>query len=378
MKVSEFVIIFKLKTMNHYINLLKSKYEKHENQFEIGFFAAGFVFDVLTLSKVDDVFSILQQVFYLLIIGLLLFYDFLFKNQLFQPIGFLKKLWPYRELVLHFVLGSLLSVYSLFYLKSSSFFANFIFVFLLLVLLVLNETRWIKKSKIDVKLALFIICVFSFFSLLMPILLGFVGVFPFVLSILLTSGFIYFYFFQINKKFTQHNLSKYQLAMPSLGVILFLIVFYLLELIPPVPLSISNLGVFHKIERYEQQYHLFFEKEWWQFWKKSSHPFVTEPADKIHLFVQVFSPARFSDQVIMHWSIKNKKGDWQTTDKIPLLIKGGREQGYRGFAVKQNYEEGDWKISIETTDGREIGRSYFSVQKTDTQNPHREFSKITY
>jgi hypothetical protein len=41
---------------------------------------------------------------------------------------------------------------------------------------------------------------------------------------------------------------------------------------------------------------------------------------------------------------------------------GGREEGFRGYGVKTNYQPGDWKVQVETADGREIGRIYFDVE----------------
>ena len=61
-----------------------------------------------------------------------------------------------------------------------------------------------------------------------------------------------------------------------------------------------------------------------------------------------------------------------------MNITGGRKEGYRGFAMKQNYQPGEWRISIETTDGREIGRIYFEVYKIAEVSPTRTFYKQLY
>ena len=39
-----------------------------------------------------------------------------------------------------------------------------------------------------------------------------------------------------------------------------------------------------------------------------------------------------------------------------------REHGYRGYTVKSNYQPGDYRVQIETTDGREIGRIGLTVE----------------
>src|SRR5690348_14868480 len=96
---------------------LKSKflhfYEANETKFDISFFLAGFIFDVFTLSDVDDPLSILQQVVYLIIIGSILYFEFLHVIKPLELSPRIAKVWNYRQLILHFFLGSLLSVYSL-------------------------------------------------------------------------------------------------------------------------------------------------------------------------------------------------------------------------------------------------------------------------
>jgi hypothetical protein len=81
----------------------------------------------------------------------------------------------------------------------------------------------------------------------------------------------------------------------------------------------------------------------------------------VYVFFRIFSPTRFADQVLMRWFRKDADG-WQLTDSIPINIVGGREQGFRGYGVKANHQPGEWKVQVETTDGREIGRIYFRIE----------------
>ena len=45
-----------------------------------------------------------------------------------------------------------------------------------------------------------------------------------------------------------------------------------------------------------------------------------------------------------------------------VKIIGGREEGFRGYGFKASYQPGNWKVQIETNDGREIGRIYFELE----------------
>jgi hypothetical protein len=63
----------------------------------------------------------------------------------------------------------------------------------------------------------------------------------------------------------------------------------------------------------------------------------------------------------MRWYWKDPARGWTQHDEIPIRIVGGREQGFRGYGMKSKYQPGEWKVLVETTDGREIGRVYFDL-----------------
>lgn len=364
--------------MNAVKTRLLEFYEKNELKVDIAFFLGGFFFDIFTLSDVDDLWAIAQQVAYLLILGSILYFDFLGSHGFFQIPKRLEKIWNYRQLGFHFLLGSLLSVYSLFFLKSASLFSSVVFVALMMGLMVANELKRVQSGGINIKIGLYVICLFCFFSMLVPVILGFVGLVPFTISLILTGGVLYGVFVLLRRKIQDQKILQRYLIAPGGTVLALFFVFYMIGWIPPVPLSIQNMGIYHMIEKVDGNYVVSSETPWWKFWSRGDQDFIAEPQDKIYFFAEIFSPARFSDSVVLHWYFKDPRSGWQTTDRIPMAISGGRKNGYRGFAAKQNYSEGRWRISVETTDGREIGRIYFDVTKIPESSPGRIFNKESF
>lgn len=361
---------------------LRQFVEKYETHLEVGFFIGGFVLDIFLLSQPDDLFGIFQQVVYFLILGSLIHYEILFRLHRFRPKGLFKKFWPYRGLALHFAFGSLLNLYSLFYIKSASIFSSFLFLLLMLGMVLANELPFVKKANVSAKVAMYAICVFSFFSILMPIALGFVGVLPFALAVVCTVLVFYGHLRWLYQAFpfpspnesgataevgvmTKRKLLGKALVFPGATTLAMFVLFYFLGWIPPVPLSVVEQGVYHNVERRDGKYILTYEKPWWKFWVTHDSVFKARPGDRVFFYAQIYSPTRISDSVTIHWLTKNYKGTWVTSDKVPMRIQGGREAGFRGFSFKSNYGAGPTQVRVETSSGIEISRLYFDIEKLE-------------
>jgi len=52
---------------------------------------------------------------------------------------------------------------------------------------------------------------------------------------------------------------------------------------------------------------------------------------------------------------------WSTQSTVTFSISGGRDGGYRAYTVKSNPRPGNWRVDIESEDGRLIGRIRFDV-----------------
>lgn len=338
-------------------------YSQNETKVDLGFFLAGFIFDVFTLSSVDDTFSIIQQSLYLLILLSLFGSEFLVESKVMRIPASMLKMWESRSFITHFLLGSLLSIYSLFFLKSASAFVGILFVLVLMLVMVLNELKFVQSRGVDTKFSLFVLTLLCFMTTLGPVVFGFVGFFPFFCALLLTAGIIAGFWYLLKKRVSPEARLEKRILAPAGVVLGSFFVLYTLGWIPPVPLAVEEIGIYHKIEKSNGNYQLFHERSWWKFWQNADEDFQSQPNDRIHVFARIYSPARFSDQVVLHWQLYTPSQGWMTSDKIPMTISGGREGGYRGHAFKSNYVEGDWRVLVETNDGREIGRVKFSVTK---------------
>lgn len=352
-------------------------YEKNETRIDIAFFLGGFLFDIATLPAMDDIFGILQQVGYLVLVGAILFWELILEAHPRVLPRWFERIWNYRSAVVHFCLGSLFSIYSLFFLKSSSFFTSVVFVVFLMAVMVANEVKTVRDRGVDVKMALYMLCVFCFFSICFPVVLGSVGWLPFFLSLLASIAFLF-----AGRKFLKGKVPtlwiERRLMIPGAAVVVAMFLLYQFKLIPPVPLSVNKMGVYHNLEKVDGKFVLYHEKPWWKFWRSGDQDFYAAPGDRIYFFAQIFSPARFEDTVTLHWWQKDARGNWQSTDRVPMRVVGGRSQGFRGYAVKQNYQMGDWCVAVETTDGREIGRMYFTVSAAEQPLPGRVWLKDEY
>lgn len=346
---------------------LKLRFDQNEREVAVVFFVGGFVFDLVTLGRIDSWLTIGQQAAYLAAVMAVLMHMFLQQSAPPAVTAGSPRLqrwyYEYRSAALHFALGALLSLYAIFYFKSSSLLVSFGFLAFLVALLVANESRRFKALGLHVKFALLGLSFLSFAAIVVPVLVGSIGLGVFLLSMLAGSLPLGAAAWWVRRSapgmFAQ---ARRQILLPLACVLFGFLAFYLFRLIPPVPLSIPFIGVYHAVERTEAGYRLTHERPWWRFWQNGDQQFLAQPDDRVYVFFRVFSPARFADRVQMRWYWEPGGRGWLLQDTIPIDIVGGREEGFRGYGFKANYQPGRWKVQVETTDSREIGRVYFTLE----------------
>jgi hypothetical protein len=343
-------------------------YKRYERWWPAVFFAFGFAYDVWSLGRIDSLAGILRQTGFLAILALLLGLEVLVAHGRVLIPERVQKLWKYNELLAHFLLGSLLSEYTLFFFKSSSLWSSFLFIGLLVLILVVNEfKRFQGNSAVPARVTLFLICLVSYFAYIVPLVLGFIGPLTFLLSLALAAGLCALGLRWLGGKLmlTEPQARKsfhLQLTLPLVAVITGFAVLYFTRLIPPIPLAVHYMGIFRELKRESGQYVLGYERAGAAFWQPGERTFLMRPGDRPICFVRVFSPHRFKDSIQMRWMVKDASKGWTSTDTIPFSITGGRAEGFRGYTMKSNLRPGQWQVRTETLDGRELGRVYFKIE----------------
>jgi hypothetical protein len=352
---------------------------KHKKWEPLVFFIAGFSFDAMLLHRIDDPLMLIHQAIYLSLCAFVIAWDlFGDVDRAEVPASasgripkFFAKLWSYREGVLHFMLGTLLNVYTIFYFKSGTILSSIFFLVLVATLLFLNEVRPQQVPKHVLRNALFGLCLISYLNVVVSIAVGSIGTFVFMGAVALAALLHWIYSWFLKRKLDPAKI-RLQVQAPFIAILVIYSLLYVAKVLPPVPLSIKHIGIYHNVTRVEGGYQLEERKPEWKFWESGDQTFEANAGDRVFCFVQVFAPHGFRDQLKLRWRFHDPVRGWTVGDAIPLSMNGGREEGFRGFTSKSNYTPGDWRVEVETSDGREIGRIGFTVVPagSSTQESH--------
>ncbi len=346
---------------------LKRFYLEHEPQCTVAFFAAGFVFDTVAVGRIDKLHNVIHQASYLFLCAFLTSLELRALYGRFTPPERFKNAWRYHVGATHFMLGTLLNIYTLFFFKSASLGTSFLFLLALVALLAVNELKPFKDSGTTLRMTLFSLCLIAYFTYLVPMLLGSIGALAFAGS-LAAAGACVYVLTRLLKRDLPDAVVHRHLVAPFGVVALAFAALYALKVIPPVPLSLSAIGIYHDVRREGERYALTMTRPRWKFWQRGDQTFLARPGDRIHCFVSVFSPTRFTERLQVQWLYRGEDG-WLPSDAVPLSVVGGRDEGFRASSVKSNYRPGRWRVRVETSDRRELGRIDFTVVDDPSPEP---------
>jgi hypothetical protein len=343
----------------------------------VAMFVAGFLFDFLTMQRIDSLTDLTFQLGYLAGLTGLLVYQHREASGRWIPGGLTHRWWRYNLEALHFLYGGLLSAYVVLYFRSSTSARPAVFLALLVGVMVVNEVPRIRSTGYRLRLGLYGFCVLSFLTYFIPIVLGHIDAWVFLLSLLSSAALVWQVAGWLTRPGADRAVERMRLFAPAAGVLVLIGALYILRLIPPVPLSVQFQGIYHDVLRDGSGYTLVYkEPPSWALWRRDSRPFERREGDRLHYFARVFAPSRFRHRVMIRWELFDPaRGTWATTDRIPLNIVGGRAEGFRGTAVKSNFMPGRWRVTAETEAGRAIATLSFRVEE-DTGTGERQWKTL--
>ena len=344
-------------------------YENNKRYVPATFFLGGVAWDSATLNRIDAWFDSFMLLSYLIILGVTIVLAILVHNdRLSNP--FFEKHKQWFAPAIQFFLGALFSAYFVFYLQSTSFRSgSIVFIILLISLLIANEFLQNKLLNTYLLFTLYFFVCVSFFTFFIPVITKQMGYGVFLLSCIL--GLVITSFMLL----ILHRRQAFEIATPikrSFTIIVTLSVllniFYLLNWIPPVPLSMKEGNIYRNVQRIDDTYQLSYAKPpWHKFWVKSDRTFYYTEGDTVFCFSAIFAPTNLKSDIFHIWQYYDEgEKEWIESDNIQVDISGGRDGGYRTFTRKRYVQPGKWRVDIRTQRKQILGRIPFTVVPADS------------
>lgn len=350
---------------------LKFFYRKYERHATLCAFILGFLIDNLTLTRVDMIFDNVVLISYLGVaaLGIILFQIFetgWMRNRFTEKVG------VFLPLAIQFAFGGIFSGFVVFYSRSASFVASWPFLLLLIAVIIGNEVLKKRYSQLTFQVSIFFTALFSYSIFILPVIFGRIGTGMFILSgfaaIAILSVLLYILSVTSRERFMK---SRKGMILSIGGIYLVFNLFYFQNIIPPLPLSIKELGVYHSVSRRENKYVLQYEPApWYSPWRKIGRTFHRFGSEPVYVFSSVFAPTKLTATILHEWSyLDEKKGRWVSVTRIAYPIVGGSDGGYQGYSVKNSVFPATWRVDVITEKGQVIGRVRFRVVDAKEKPP---------
>lgn len=338
------------------------RYERH---ISVGALASGFAFDLYLAKSPESVFDNVLLLALLCLAGVIIIAlnrrtrRQLEKNNSTEPLVL--------TFILQFCFGSLASNLLILYGKSGTFGTSALFIILLAGFLIGNEMLKSRYAQLQFTVGIYYFLLLTYAVMAIPtFILHRVGTWVFVVSglasLIYMACFIAIIFFIVFRR--KHKRYIYELSAIVLGIYLLFTGLYFTNVIPPVPLSLKQGGVYHTLLRDTSgNYTATFEAPArYVFWRDTSATFTYGTEQTAYCFSAVYAPSNLATSIVHRWQhYDEQKKLWETESVISFPINGGREGGYRGWSLKVGLVEGKWRCNVETTRGQLIGRIRFDA-----------------
>jgi hypothetical protein len=349
--------------LQRFLNGILARYRENERLVGWFFFLAGIVWDALTLRRIDNFWDNAILLSYLVVLTFVVVSDILIKANRFEG-EWQHKIQPWLTPITQFLLGALLSAIVIYYARSMAWTTQYGVWTILVLSLVANE--FLHRHLNTLTTMLIMLCGSStfIFAWLYPVLASSMN--PWLFRLATLSGLVLsLSVLSLAIRLKQSRLHSWgSVQVWSLVLLVALLNFgYQKDWIPPVPMSVSEGGVFQRAQKVGDTYELdYLTTSRIVLFPSYGKTFYYKPGDTVSCFTAIFAPNDMKERVFHVWERYEPNTDtWKATDRIGFELSGGRDTGYRGLTRKQNVSEGKWRVVVKTARGKTLGRIFFKV-----------------
>ncbi len=342
------------------------KYERHLSALAM---IAGFVCDNLFFTRIDiertQILLAIYAVACFISIPLLHFIEA--RVQRGRPRPRWRFLLP---LTTQFALGGFWSAFVIFYSRSAVLSASWPFLLLLFLIFLASEYFHKYHARLVFTTTLFFFALYSCAIFEVPIYTGALGTWTFIESGVIAVCIFALFTILLRILGRERFLSDVKkIRVGALGVLVVVNLFYFTNIMPPLPLSATAAGIYHSVTRVPGGYLATSETESWQVRYLGIAPVLhIVQGESLSAYSAVFAPTALTTSIEHRWQwYDEKKNEWVTKAVIKYPIVGGRNGGYLGYSTLPISSSGQWRVSVETSDGLLIARLPFTVEIVTTE-----------
>lgn len=352
---------------------IKSFYAKYEGRIGALAILLGFIFDNLTFRDASIRAQTAVFVVYLVLAGLaILALHFLESREQGRESSSKHHFWSF--IFLQFALGSLFSMYFVFYSRGVSIATSWPFLLLLAAIMISTEAWKSHYLRLSLQVAMLFVAIFSFCIYFLPVVLHRMNAAVFFSSGLLALALVLLFLrilVYISPK--RVEAARGRIALGVLAVYASMNLLYFTNAIPPVPLVMKSGGVYHYFSRAIEGYSVFEEEKPWQEIFRAFPAYHRAFGEPVYAVSAVYAPARLETEITHNWQYYDEEAHrWRSATKIKVPIVGGREGGYRMYSVKYSIFPGLWRVDVETAEGQIVGRIRFKIVEDGAFPPMEE------
>ncbi|MFZ2049037.1 MAG: DUF2914 domain-containing protein [Minisyncoccia bacterium] len=358
-----------MRFINQILEKISFWYKKYDRPLSSLSLIGGFVFDALTLKRVDSLWENFWVAGHLFIVAVTIILLNLDEEKRNNGEGEAEgHFWLVN--ILQFFFGGLLSTYIVFYFRSSTLTNTWPFILILIIAFIANERLKKHYERLVFQTSLFFLSLFAFSIFAVPVFLHQIGSKIFVLSGVI-SMLVMFLFLLILRYVSKTSFIKERVRLRSViwGIFIVFNVLYFTNLIPPLPLSLKTSGVYHSIVKDAQgNYEVSYEDYGWKGFFYMYDDFHLDNANNpVYVYSAVFSPSNLDIQIIHNWEHYDETSKaWVSMNKVYLPVVGGRAEGFRTYSLGSGLDAGKWRVDVETENGNIIGRINFNLVYNST------------
>lgn len=281
-----------------------------------------------------------------------------------------RELFPRLRLLLpiatQFALGGFWSGFVIFYGRSADISASWPFLIFLGLVLLGSEYFHRYHDRIVFTSVLFFFALYSYAIFAVPIYTLTIGTQTFLESGLVAVCVFALFTVLLRILARERFLADvWRIRVGALAVLVLINVSYFTNILPPLPLSAETAGIYHSVWRVPGAYLAADEMQSWRvrFFGLTPTLHVTI-GESLSAYSSIFAPTTLVTTIVHRWQWYDPtQKQWITKATITYPIVGGRDGGYRGYSTVPMNNTGEWRVSIETAEGRRITQLPFTVEQ---------------